>query len=513
MQFVLSLPTLLVLVPAAGGLIATCMLTKRAASVVSLLTFIIQAALIGVGVAMLRGAELANFSLSQRLSWLPAWGISFDVQLGAAALGLISLTTLVTACVAWFAWWVDRDRPAAVHGLLWFSAAAICGMFVARDLVLFYTFFELMLLPLLIYVGRWGGEQRVRAALTMIVYTLLGSLPMLVGVLAVGLAGGTFSIDQLAASAQAGTLDVPAWALPTFLLAFAIKAPLFPFHGWLPLVYREAPVEGTALLSGVVSKAAMFGMLLVVLPLFAAQLAGVWGDILTWMALISLLYASLAAFRQPDARGVIAYSSMAQMGLILLGLSVYLGDGAAQGLSGAYMQTINHGLISAAMFLIAGIVEHRAGTGQLARLGGLATGRPVLASTLLVVSMCALAVPGSNAFAGEFTILLGTWRADSHVAWLWAVLGSLAVVLAAMYVLRLLSAVMHTPQADTEEHSAEARERFGADVGRRELAMLLPLVIAMLALSVWPNMLHRPMSEHPVTIAAPADDTNKDAAS
>lgn len=510
MDLIMSIPTLLVLIPAAGGLIAMCMLSKRAVGVVSLLTFLVQAVLIGLGIALTRGTTLAHFVNEQTQDWLPAWGISFHVRLDAASLALIALTTLVTGCAALFAWWVDRDRPAAVHGLLWFSAAAICGMFVARDLVLFYTFFELMLIPLLLYVGGWGGERRIRAALTMLIYTLVGSLPMLVGVLAVGLAGGTFNLDKLAASAQAGSLHLPTWALATFLLSFAIKAPLFPFHGWLPLAYREAPVEGTALLSGVVSKAAMFGMLLVVLPLFQQQLSGVWGDILTWMALFSLLYASLAAFRQPDARGVIAYSSMAQMGLILLGLSVYLGQGGDQGMAGAYMQTVNHGLISAAMFLIAGIVERRAGTGQLARLGGLATGRPVFATTILVVSMCALAVPGSNAFIGEFTILIGTYRGDSGAAWLWATLGSLAVVFAAMYVLRLLSAVMHTPSDTTEAQSAESRERFGGDLSRRELIMIMPLVIAILALSVWPNMLHRSMNEHPVTIAAPAASADKD---
>lgn len=496
-----SVPTLLVLSPTAAGLIAMQMTTRRASFVVSMCAALVQLALLIIGGRLVAGQSLDHFVGLQHRSWLPAWNISFDVQLDAPALWLIALTTLVTTCVSTYAWWSERERPAVFQGLLWLTAGALCGLFVARDLVLFYVFFELMLVPLLLLVGGWGGEQRIRAAMTMFIYTLLGSLPMLVAVLKVGIDANTFLLPKIASQTAAGTLVLPGWTLACFLLAFAIKSPLFPFQGWMPLTYREAPIEATAMLSALVSKAAMFGMLAVVLPLYPSQLDGSTGRLLTWAVLGSLLYASIAAFRQPDARGVVAYSSMAQMGLIFLGLSVFRGDGGGEALAGSYMQAVNHGLISAAMFLICGVVERRAGSGELSRLGGLAKGRPVLATIVLTTSMCALAVPGSNAFAGELLILAGAFRGPWAHAWLWAAIGSIAIVLAAMYVLRLLSALMHDPEHDTAEHSAEARERFGGDL-RLELAFLLPLVASMLVLSAWPNMLRSGMNERPVNMVA-----------
>ncbi|MBC7643636.1 MAG: hypothetical protein H7123_00825, partial [Thermoleophilia bacterium] len=253
-------------------------------------------------------------------------------------------------------------------------------------------------------------------------------------------------------------------------------------------------------LSGVVSKAAAFGMLVVVLPAYPHLLSGGWGDGIIWVSILSLLYGSITAFRQPDVRGVIAYSSMAQMGLIALGFATYLGAGGEQGVSGAYMQSINHGIISAALFLIAGMIELRTGTGILARLGGLAGGRPVLATVALVVTMCALAVPGSNAFAGELMILLGTFRAAWEHAWIWAAIASLAIVLAAMYALRLLSAMNHAPEENTLAAAEQSRSSFGLDLRLPELSFLMPLVAVLVVLSVWPNAIRREMNERPVQL-------------
>lgn len=548
-----SLPTLLVIAPAAGGLIAMSMLTRRAAAITSLLTFLVQAALLVLAAVQLdrfadragAGAipscadsvpsEGAAVVLAQCSDWFPQWGIEYHVAIGWATLGLVALTTLVTALSAAFAWWADRPRPATMHGLLWMTAAALTGLFVARDLVLFYVFFELMLVPLLVLVGVWGGAQRIRATLTMFVYTLLGSLPMLVGVLAVGVAsneviaeGGestigatTFSLPALARMAQAGTLELSSWVLVAFLLGFLIKAPLMPLHGWLPLAYRAAPAEVTAVLSGLISKAAFFGLLVVVLPLFPEQLAGGWGTALTWLALVSLLYGSFAAFRQPDPRGVVAYSSLAQMGLIVLGLGAFTGAGAEQGLAGAYLQTINHGLVSAGLFLLVGIVELRTGETTFARMGNLATGRARLLTIGLVLTLITLAVPGASTFAGELLILAGVFRGDVSGP-LVAGLGSAAVVLAALYALRLVAGVLMTPgeagdaQIEHPHHepddaeqaalaTAGASGRFGADLGWRELLVVGPVVVALLVLSAWPNLARRAMNQPPVEIATKAD--------
>jgi NADH-quinone oxidoreductase subunit M len=529
MDSAFSLPTLMVIVPAAGGLIAMSMLTRRAAAITALVTTLLQAALIVIGLVQLdrfaeragRGvvpgcgesaaSEGSRFVLAQCSDWFPQWGIQYQVSLGYGALALVALTTLVTAAASTFSWWADRERPAPMQGLLWLTAACLTGLFVARDLVVFYVFFELMLVPLLLLVGVWGGAHRVRATMTMFIYTLVGSLPMLVGVIAVGLAsaeagGGesTFSLPDLAALAARGELDLSWWVLASFLLAFAIKAPLVPLHGWLPLAYREAPAEVTAVLSGLVSKAAFFGMFIVVLPLFPQQLAGGWGTALTWVALVSLLLGSLAAFRQPDPRGVVAYSSLAQMGLIFLGLSAFTGVGSEQATSGAYLQTINHGLVSAAAFLLVGIVERRTGETTFARMGALAGGRARLASIGLLLTLIMLAVPGASTFAGELLILGGVFRGDVSGP-LVATLGSLAVVLAAMYALRLIAGVAFSDRDSTSEDSREANERFGGDLGVRELLVVSPALLALVVLSVWPNLLHRPMTQPPVALTRPAD--------
>jgi NADH-quinone oxidoreductase subunit M len=367
MDSAFSLPTLLIIVPAAGGLIAMSMLTRRAAAITSLVTFLVQAALLVAGLVQLEryrdafGASAvascespasgdgARLVLAQCSDWFTGWGVQYHVALGYGTLALAALVALVTAGASAFSWWADRERAAPLQGLLWLTAASLTGLFVSRDLVLFYVFFELMLVPLLVLVGVWGGAQRVRATMTMFIYTLLGSLPMLVGVVATGLAAGDviasdpqrwdgatrFSLPALASMVHAGELHLSTWVLVSFLLAFAIKAPLLPFHGWLPLSYRQAPAEVTAVLSGLVSKAAFFGMFVVVLPLFPSQLGGGWGTALTWLALASLLFGSLAAFRQPDPRGVVAYSSLGQMGLIFLGLGAFTGAGADQALGGA----------------------------------------------------------------------------------------------------------------------------------------------------------------------------------
>ncbi|MCW2928067.1 MAG: nuoM [Thermoleophilia bacterium] len=531
-----SLPTLMIIVPAAGGLIAMSMLTRRAAAITSLLTFLVQVALLVLGGIQLdRFAERAgggvvpscadsaardgaNVVLAQCTDWFPQWGIQYHVALGWGALGLIALTTLVTAASSAFAWWADRPRPAPMQGLLWLAAASLTGLFLARDLVLFYVFFELMLVPMLLLVGVWGGPERIRATMTMFIYTLLGSLPMLVGVIGVGIASNkalakagadfsdatTFSLPDLARMAADGSLHLSSWVLVSFLVAFAIKAPLLPLHGWLPLAYRQAPAEVTAMLSGLVSKAAFFGFLIVVLPLFPDQLAGGWGTALTWVALVSLLYGSFAAFRQPDPRGVVAYSSLAQMGLIVLGLGAVTGDGAQQGLAGAYLQSINHGLVSAAVFLVVGIVELRSGERTFARLGGLATGRARFTSVALVLALITLAVPGATTFAGEILILSGVFRGDVSGP-LVAAIGSVAVVLAAMYALRFVAGVAFSDEPETAVDSSEANVRFGGDLGFRELLIVGPAIVALLVLSVWPNLVRRAMNEPPVQVHAVGD--------
>jgi NADH-quinone oxidoreductase subunit M len=344
-----------------------------------------------------------------------------------------------------------------------FLVGAVVGVFASQDLLLFYVFFEAMLIPIYVLVGVWGGPGRISATITFVIYTMAGSLLMLASIVVFGISQGTFSLIDSGTSGND-------WVFLGFLVAFAVKAPLLPFHGWLRAAYTEAPPEVAALLSGVVSKAAVFGLVWIVLPHFPGPVDS-WRTVVLVLAAAGLVYGSLLAFRQPDIRGVIAYSSMGQMSLIVLGIF------AANdlGRDGAILHSVSHGLVSAAMFLLAGMLIQRTGTDRFADLGGLAKGRPALATIVMVVGMLTLAVPGSANFAGEFSILAGVFVQG----WGYAAVGAVAIVLAAMYTLRLISGVLHQTRGEAvREESLDLR--FG------ELALVVPLVVILLALSVWP---------------------------
>jgi NADH-quinone oxidoreductase subunit M len=370
----------------------------------------------------------------------------------------------VQAAAVAYAVRAGRDRPRAYFGLMLLLTGAVVGVFCAQDLLLFYVFWEAMLIPLYLLVGVWGGEGRQRATLLFVIYTMAGSLLMLAAIVVFGLSEGTFDLVELRGTGGS------TWLFLGFAVAFAVKAPLFPFHGWLPSAYREAPAEVAGVLSGVVSKAAAYGFLYIAILLFPGPAADLRVPILA-LAAIGVVYGSLLAFRAPDIRGVIAYSSLAQLGLIALGLFAT----NLAGWNGALLQMVNHGLLSATLFMLAGLVESRTGTGRFDRLGGMARGRPALATVLMVTGVLALAVPGSTAFAGEFLILTGVF----DTGWGWAVVGAIAIVLAAMYMLRLISAVLH-------EREGSAVRSDARDLRPVELAVLVPLVACLLALSVWP---------------------------
>jgi NADH-quinone oxidoreductase subunit M len=457
------LATVLVGIPLAGAFLLWLLPWRpRAAAWVALAAAIAE---IGVWIGTAASFDFGSTALQAglRADWFAQYDVSYKVGVYDWSLWLVGLTAVVTAASIGYGLYVGRRRARAYFGLLLFLASATTGVFVAQDLLLFYVFFELMLVPLYVLVGVWGGPRRVAATIKLIIYTLTGSLLMLVAIIAFGLGQGTFDLTKMGTSTNT-------WIFLGFALAFAIKAPIFPFHGWLPDAYREAPPEVSALLSGVVSKTAAYGFLRIAIPHFPGPVAD-WRVPILVLASIGLVYGSLLAFRAPDIRGVVAYSSLAQMCLIVIGLFA-VND---SGFSGALLQMVTHGLVSAALFLLAGGVEERCGTGRLDRLGGLARGRPVLATLVITTGMVALAVPGSAAFAGEFLVLNGIFSRG----WGWSVVGAVAIVLAAMYVLRLVSAMLHRDPGPAVPETAR-------DLRPAEIGIVLPLVAVLLALSFWP---------------------------
>jgi NADH-quinone oxidoreductase subunit M len=455
--------TILILLPMVGaaGLWLTPWRSPRTAGSFALLVALLELGF-WVGTAFNFDFSQSGLQFDANEVWFDDLGAAYKVGLLDYSLWLVGLTAIVTAAAVGYGFWAGRERAAAYLSLLLFLEGATVGVFTAQDLLLFYVFWEAMLIPLYVLIGVWGGAGRIGATIKFVVYTMAGSLLMLVSVIALGLSRGTFDMT--------GATNDNTWIFLGFLAAFVVKAPVWPFHGWLPDAYREAPPEVAAVLSGVISKTAAYGILRIVLPTFPGVVAD-YRTLLLVLAAIGLVYGSLLAFRAPDVRGVIAYSSLAQMCLIVIGLFA----ANPSGLSGAVLQMVNHGLISATLFLLAGTIERRTATGELVLLGGMARGRPVLATLLITTGVIALAVPGSSAFAAEFLVLNGIFA----VGWGWAVVGAVAIILAAMYMLRLISAVLH-------EDVGTAVPDQALDLRPAEIGLIVPLVAVLLALSFWP---------------------------
>jgi NADH-quinone oxidoreductase subunit M len=434
------------------------------------LALLIALAEIGLWVSALARFDFssAHVQFEHRRSWISDLGanhhVDYHVGLFTFSLWLVGLTAVVMAAAIAYGLWAGRDRANAYYALMLFLTGAIVAVFTAQDLILFYVAYEAMMIPLYVLIGVWGGQRRMAATLKFVLYTMAGSLLMLAVIVVYGLSHGF----DLTSSHLSGSV----WLFLGFAVAFGVKAPIFPLHGWLPDAYRESSPEVAAVLSGLVSKVAAFGFLRITFTKFPTPVHDL-RELFLALAAVGLVYGSILAFRSPDVRGVVAYSSLAQMSLIVLGLFAQ----NELALTGSVLQMVNHGLISAALFLLAGVVELRTGTGLFSKLGGMARGRPILATLIVSVGVIGLAVPGSSAFAGEFTILAGVFQQG----WGWAIPGLVAMVLAAMYMLRLISAVLH------REVGEAVAEKQIPDVRPAEMIVVGALLAAMLALSVWPS--------------------------
>src|SRR5437870_11994414 len=458
-----SLTSILIWLPIAGALLIWLLPLSRYATGSLALLFSLAEVGFWIEQAVRFDFSGSGLQMGGRASWFGGLGVSYHVGVYGFSLWLVGLTVVAMAACTGYGFWVGRDRPRAYFGLMLLLTGATVGVFEAQDLLVFYAFFEAMLIPLYVLIGVWGGARRMEATIKFVIYTMAGSLLMLAAIIVYGLKVGTFDLVD-------GPTSASRWLFLGFMLAFVIKAPLFPFHGWLPDAYRQAPPEVAAVLSGVIAKAGTYGMLRIAITKFPDPTSFYRTTVLA-LAAAALVYGSLLAFRAPDFRGVVAYSSLAQSGLIAIGLF----SGTNLGFDGAVLQMVAHGLVSTALFLLAGMVERRTTTDQFALLGGMARGRPFLARLLMTSCVISLAVPGSASFDGEFLILAGVFQR----AWWWSVIGASAIVLAAMYMLRLISAVLHEARGSTVVDEA-------LDLRPGELALLVPLVGVLLALSVWP---------------------------
>ena len=406
--------------------------------------------------------------------WIPELGVRYQLGIDGLNLFMVALTAVAWVPCTLVAGFREPDRPKLFFFNMALAETAVLGAFMAQDLALFIVFFDLMLVPFYFLIGGWGTGDRVRATTKFVIYTLAGSLLMLAGAVALGVLatpdGGTISFSIVTLQHRSLSVGSQEWIVLLFAAAFFVKAPLFPLHGWVPETYRSTTIPVLALLSGVLSKVGVYGFLRIVLPVMPAG-AQHWQELFIIIAVFSVLYGSVLAFSQDNVRLVVAYSSIAQLGFIVLGIFSFDEKGA----QGAVFQMLNHGLVVVPLFLIIGVVAARArGSESLKELGGIAFRAPVLATLFLLTTFATLAMPGSANFVGELLVLFGFYE-DKLV---YGLIASVGVVLAAVYMIRVFQRTMHNPPG---------RAVASQEVGRIDLAALAPLVAVIVVLGLYPN--------------------------
>jgi NADH-quinone oxidoreductase subunit M len=430
--------------------------------------------------------------------WIKELGIHYKLGVDGLNVFMVGLTALLFAIAVIAANLREWERPRLFYFNFMLAESAVLGALLAQDLALFVAFFDLMLIPFYFLIGAWGREPgRVKATIKLVIYTLVGSLLMLAaavatGVLAAQQGGGhiTFVLSSLEhLPLSKGSQE---WIFLFFAAAFLVKMPAFPLHGWMPDGYKAMPIEVLMVFSGVLSKIGAYGFLRIVLPLFP-QASAHFQTLMLLIALASILYGSVVAFSQTDARLIAGYSSVAQLGFITLGIFSL----NSQGAQGALLQMVNHGLVVAPLLFIVGLLAQRAGGSEDVReMGGIAFRAPVLATVFLIVALATLAIPGSSNFVGEFLILLGVFKAKLVIA----IIAFTGVVLASVYALRLFIRAMHN--------------RVGARVESRELSLsdglvLVPVVAVILFMALYPQLaLHRSEGSVKTAVAAAHDDAD-----
>ena len=425
---------------------------------------------------IINNAPNGTFLYYEHVTWIASLGISYSLGADGINLLLVTLTTLLTmVCIA--ASFRIEQKVKNYMAFMLLLECGIIGVFFSTNLFLFYIFWEVMLIPAYFLVGSWGGPRRIYAAFKFLLYTSVGSLLMLAGIIALQYYQHSLDLTVLLANSSRLDPTVQIWLLLAFAAAFAVKVPLFPFHSWLPDTYSEAPTPVTALLAGAMSKAGAYGFLRFCLQLFPAA-AHTLSPLFNTLAVIGILYCAVLALVQTDLKRLLGYSSISHLGIIVLGIFAF----NPQGLEGSVLQMVNHGITTAALFLIVGYIEQRTGSRDIRQFGGMAKRVPILATVMLIAALSSLGLPGLNSFAGEFLALLGTFRSN----FAFGVLGTAVVIPAAWYLIRFFLSVMEGPIPSESITNTLERKGKLPDLRLSEFLPLSPLLLLIFFIGAQP---------------------------
>ncbi|MFN8451079.1 MAG: NADH-quinone oxidoreductase subunit M [Anaerolineae bacterium] len=483
----ISLATLVLMLPLVGFFLILLFqreeqaeTIKWTALITSIITFV-ASLLLWVGYD---GAQ-PGLQFVTRWAWLEQYGISFFVGVDGLSLLLVILTTFIMplAILSSFRAHVlhERGRVKLYFLFMLLLEWAMIGVFIAQDLVVFYIFWEVTLVPMYFLIGIWGAEQRVYAAVKFFLYTMAGSILMLLAVLYVGSVAGTFSVPDIIAGVQSGAIVFPFDGLFStqgllflgFLIAFAIKVPLWPLHSWLPDAHVQAPTAGSVILAGVLLKMGTYGIVRFCLPLFP-QASVEWAPIIAVLAVIGIIYGAWVSYAQTDVKQLVAYSSVSHLGFVVLGIFAL----TSQGIQGGILQMVNHGISTGGLFLVVGMLYERRHTKAMDAYGGIWKALPLLGGLALVITLSSMGLPGLNGFIGEFTILLGTFG-STVLGFFYAMFATLGVILAAIYLLYMFQKVF-MGELDKEEN------KHLEPLHWTEIAVLIPIIIAIFLIGLQP---------------------------
>ena len=411
----------------------------------------------------------AEFQFVETSSWLKPFGINYHMGVDGISMFFVLLSVFLTPICIISAWDAIKKRVKEFMIAFLILESFMVGTFCALDAILFYVFFEGVLIPMFLIIGVWGGSRRVYSSYKFFLYTLLGSVLMLIGLLVLYAQTGTTDIPELMNTPVSSSLQY--WLWLAFFASFAVKMPMWPVHTWLPDAHVEAPTAGSVILAGVLLKMGGYGFLRFSIPMFP-EASAYFVDLVFWLSVIAIIYTSLVALVQEDMKKLIAYSSVAHMGFVTLGIFTM----TSQGVEGSIFQMLSHGLISGALFLCVGVVYDRLHTRELSRYGGIVSNMPKYATIFMILMLGSVGLPGTSGFVGEFLILLGTFQVDTLVA----ALSATGVILGAAYMLMLYKRVVFGPR---ENRDALAMP----DLNKRELSLLIPLVALVLWLGVFPS--------------------------